>query len=703
MSLFDELKRRNVFRVGIAYVVAAWVLLQLFDVIGEILELPEWGGKLILAMLVLGLFMALIFAWAFELTPEGVKRESEVDRSRSITPQTGRKLNAVIIVLMAVSIAYLLFDKFYLSERLERGTAVTPAPVSAEPAEPAEPEPEAGAADLKSIAVLPFANRSNQADDLFFTDGIHDDLLTQLAKVHELTVISRTSVMEYRDSSKNLRDIGSELNVGTILEGGIQRVGDRVRINAQLIEVSTDRHLWAETFDRELTVENVFELQSEIARKIVEAVAVELSPEEERLLAEVPTQNLAAYEVYLRAKEIFYSANYSRSQEEEARPYLERAIALDPDYAEAHTLLASIYGQLYWRGIDTSEAHLDIYRQTIERAISLKPGSPSALRALANYHYRVENDYQRSLQLLQQALDGAPSNVDLHGDIGLSLRRLGRWEESIASFRRALELDPANAFYYALMLETMSTSFQWQDVIDHSVSLEDADPDDLDTQVNRALAQFNLNGDLRPLERVFETMNPVASSNYFSYSAYVHWLQRDLDAMLRVLDNPLWQNEADQQEFRITRHMQLADAWRLKGNEQRAKRHYQEVVDELDEVMVSALQVQAYSGMNVAVAMARLGRHDEALALADRLVHDIPPERDAMLWGSLHMRRAMVRGLAGDEEGAIEDLELALRTPTAFPVTVWNLHYDPNWDYMRNNSRFEELATPPNLIRTRGP
>jgi TolB-like protein len=703
MSLFDELKRRNVFRVGIAYVVAAWVLLQLFDVIGEILELPEWGGKLILAMLVLGLFMALIFAWAFELTPEGVKRESEVDRSRSITPQTGRKLNAVIIVLMAVSIAYLLFDKFYLSERLERGTAVTPAPVSAEPAEPAEPEPEAGAADLKSIAVLPFANRSNQADDLFFTDGIHDDLLTQLAKVHELTVISRTSVMEYRDSSKNLRDIGSELNVGTILEGGIQRVGDRVRINAQLIEVSTDRHLWAETFDRELTVENVFELQSEIARKIVEAVAVELSPEEERLLAEVPTQNLAAYEAYLRAKEIFYSANYSRSQEEEARPYLERAIALDPDYAEAHTLLASIYGQLYWRGIDTSEAHLDIYRQTIERAISLKPGSPSALRALANYHYRVENDYQRSLQLLQQALDGAPSNVDLHGDIGLSLRRLGRWEESIASFRRALELDPANAFYYALMLETMSTSFQWQDVIDHSVSLEDADPDDLDTQVNRALAQFNLNGDLRPLERVFETMNPVASSNYFSYSAYVHWLQRDLDAMLRVLDNPLWQNEADQQEFRITRHMQLADAWRLKGDEQRAKRHYQEVVDELDEVMVSALQVQAYSGMNVAVAMARLGRHDEALALADRLVHDIPPERDAMLWGSLHMRRAMVRGLAGDEEGAIEDLELALRTPTAFPVTVWNLHYDPNWDYMRNNSRFEELATPPNLIRTRGP
>ena len=424
-----------------------------------------------------------------------------------------------------------------------------------------------------------------------------------------------------------------------------------MRINAQLIEVATDRHLWAESFDRELTVENVFELQSEIARKIVQAVAVELTPEEERLLAEVPTQNFAAYEAYLRAKEIFYSANYSRYREEAARPYLERAIALDPDYAEAYTLLSSIYGQLYWRGTDTSEEHLEIYRQTIDRAISLKPGSPSALRALANYYYRVENDYQQSLKLLQQALEGAPGNVDLHGDIGLSLRRLGRWEESIASFRRALELDPANAFYFALMLETMSSSRQWQDVIDHSVPLEDADPDDLDTQVNRAVAQFNLSGDLRPLERVFETMNPVASTYYFNYSAYVHWLQRDPDAMLRVLDNPLWQNEAHQQQFRITRHMQLGDAWRFKGDRQRATQHYQAIVDLLDEVMASSLLVQAYSGMDAAIAMARLGRHDEALALADRLVNNIPLERDAMLWGGLHMRRAMVRGLAGDEEG----------------------------------------------------
>jgi TolB-like protein len=699
MGLFTELKRRNVIRVGIAYIVGAWLLAQIADLALDVIGAPDIVLRSVVVVLALGLLPALVFAWVFEMTPEGVKRESEIDRSQSITGQTGKKLNLVTIMLVIAAVTFVLAERYWpritgpaevssqaqLANAGEKPTNVVPAEVTG---------------NEKSIAVLPFANRSNQQDDLFFTDGIHDDLLTQLAKIHDLNVISRTSVMEYRDTKKNLREIGAELNVGTILEGGIQKVGNRVRINAQLIEASTDKHLWAETFDRELTAENIFDIQSEIARKIVQAVAGKLTPEEEQLLTEIPTRNLAAYEAYLRAREVYYGANYSRSQEFAAQPWLEKAIALDPDYTEAYALLASLYGQFYWRGIDTSEAFLEKYRDTIDLALKLNPNSPSALRALANYHYRVENDYQLSLSLLDQALDKAPGDVDLHADRALSQRRLGQWRESIASFRKALELDPGNRFYHSLLIETMVSVGDYQGIVDITEPLEDADPDDLDIQVDRAVALLNLTGDLEPLERVFEHMNLTDSSNYITYSARVHWLQRDLDATIEVLNNPIWTREEMGQVSITARDYQLANAYRLKGETETAQEHYEKVIANREQVMNSSLQVQAYGGMNIASSLAWLGRYDEALELAAGLVNNYPHEKDALIWGSLIAQQAMIKGLAGDQETAIDELEVALETPSAFPTTVWDLYYDPDWDFMRDNPRFVELATPPTLIRT---
>ncbi len=704
MGLFTELKRRNVFRVGIAYIVGAWLLAQVADLVLDVIGSPDIVLRSVVAVLALGFLPAIIFAWAFEMTPEGVKRESEVDRSQSVTGHTGRKLDLVTIILVIAAVAFVVVER-YLPEN-----ATMPLETVSH-----EAVPEAGngtvestlatpfAANEKSIAVLPFANRSNQDDDLFFTDGIHDDLLTQLAKIHELTVISRTSVMEYRDTRKNLKEIGAELNVATILEGGIQKVGNRVRINAQLIEVSTDKHLWAETFDRELSAENIFDIQSEIARKIVQAIAIELTPEEEQLLSEVPTQNLAAYEAYLRAREVIYSANYSRSQEEAAQPWLEKAIALDPGYTEAHALLAVIYGQIYWRSIDTSAAFLAKYRATIAHAIELNPNSPSALRASANYYYRVENDYRRSLALLQQARENAPGDVDIFGDMGLSLRRLGRWQESVTSFRKALEIDPSNRFYHALMIETMMSINAWQDILDNTVRLEDSDPDDLDIQVSRATAQMNLNGDLAPLERVFERMNLIDSTNYFGSSARVYWLQRDVDATIEVLNDPIWTQQEAERAIITFRDYELANAYRLKGDTEIAKVHFERVIEQLGEIMNSALQRRAYGGSIIAISMARLGRFDEALELVAQLLSEVPYEKDALIWGSMLASQAMVIGLSGDQEMAIDKLEIALNTPTALRLTVWDLHYDPNWDFLRDNPRFVELATPPNVIRTLTP
>jgi len=698
LNLFAELKRRNVFRVGIAYLIGAWLFTQVADVVLGIISAPDTAMRAVVAILALGFIPTVIFAWVYEMTPQGVKKASEIDNDQSITHQTGKKLDIATIIMVVSAVAFVVAERYLpgseepASDALvtvgEEGMVVEIPSVGNSQVSPAT-----------SIAVLPFANRSNQEDDLYFTDGMHDDLLTQLAKIHDLTVISRTSVMKYRDSTQTLGEIGAELKVGTILEGGVQKVGDRVRINAQLIEVATDRHLWAETFDRELTAENVFDLQSEIARKIVQAIAVQLSPEEERLLAEIPTQNLEAYEAYLRGKDIINRANYSRSDEEAALPFFEKAVELDPEYAEALAELASIYAQIYWRGIDTSEAHLEKYRETLQRALTLKPDSPVALRAQANYYYRVENDYARSLDLLQQALKGAAGNVDIISDIGLSLRRLGQWDEAIEAFARALQIDPASKFNRALMVETMSGVWRWQEIVENSVPLEDADRDDLDIQVTRAQALLNLTGDLEPLKRVFERMNLSGTTDYIYYSAYVHWLNRDPDRAIEVLNGPIWTDLTLQRFGYVSREYQLGDAWRLKGDEAMALSFYEKAVSNRDDIMSSSLQQRVYGGTLIAVALARLGRFDEALSLANQLVEEHPYERDALLAATPIQHRAMVRGLAGDFDGAVEDLEIALNMPTAIGITAWDLYYDPNWDFMRDDPRFVELATPDNLIQ----
>ncbi len=245
-GLFAELKRRNVFRVGLAYAIVAWLLVEVASVVLPTFKAPEWVMQVFTFLVILGFPLALIFAWAFELTPEGIKREAEVDRAESITHVTGRKLDFAIIGLLVIAVVYFAVDKFVLQGETEQASVVRE----------------------KSIAVLPFENLSQDATNEPFTIGIHDDILTQISKISALKVISRTSVMEYSDTTKNLKTIGAELGVATVLEGGVQRAGDRVRINVQLIDAATDEHLWADTYDRRLTAANIFAIQTEIATAI---------------------------------------------------------------------------------------------------------------------------------------------------------------------------------------------------------------------------------------------------------------------------------------------------------------------------------------------------------------------------------------------------------------------------------------------------
>ncbi len=438
MSFFEELKHRNVFRVAVAYAIGSWLIAQIADLVLDSTNAPDWIMQVFFLMLAIGFVVALIISWAYEITPEGIKRERDVIRDKSITHLTAKKLDYVTIAAALGVVVMFVWQVDDTKQRPEDGilnsTGTTSVSIS-----------EVAALGKQSIAVLPFANRSNQDDDLFFTDGIHDDLLTQLAKIKDLKVVSRTSVMEYRNTTKKIPEIASELGVATILEGGVQRAGQRIRINAQLIDVTKDEHLWAETYDREMTIDNLFDIQSEITRHIVAAVKGQISSADQSAIAKAPTESIAAYDAYLRARQTLSSSGYNVEKYQAAQPLLERALELDPDFGLAWLLLAEVHSYAAWMGYGDFPTRQGEARAALDRAAAvLDPDAAELLVAQGNYLYRFERDYAGALEVQTRAAAQMPGNVKLLHDMGASQRRMGLFDESITSLLVANELDPAS-------------------------------------------------------------------------------------------------------------------------------------------------------------------------------------------------------------------------------------------------------------------
>jgi TolB-like protein/Tfp pilus assembly protein PilF len=442
MTLLAELKRRNVFRVGAAYIVVCWLLLQVVDVIAPILELPDWVAKAVLLLIAIGFIPALLFAWAFELTPQGVKRERDVDRSGSISRKTGQKLNRVIIGLLALIILMMGAERMGLFPVNESESATelaeSLAPADAASNRALESRPQLDPED-KSIAVLPFINRSHGSENTqFFSDGIHDDLLTQLSKIHELKVISRTSVMAYRDTSKNLRQIGKELGVSNLLEGGIQQAGERVRINMQLINAKTDEHIWAESYDRTVTAENLFEIQAEVAHAIATALQATLTTEENEELNRAPTENLEAYQYVLMSRQLLRRDGFVALNK--AVDYARKAIALDAGYVDAHSALAAALTAGVFSGLHDVDEIAEEASAAIEKAFEIDPMYGRAWMSFAVLKSMLgepgaEEAFEKALQL-------DPGNSDIMMVYANILQRAGKPDRALPLLTRALELDP---------------------------------------------------------------------------------------------------------------------------------------------------------------------------------------------------------------------------------------------------------------------
>jgi TolB-like protein len=437
MTLFVELKRRNVFRVGAAYAVIAWLLLQVVDVIAPILELPEWAPKIILLIITIGFVPALIFAWAFEITPEGVKREKDIDRTQSVTRQTGQKLNRVIIGVLVLIILMMAAERFWPSINRGGSGNLVEAPVLAPGQVPIDDA--STPAPGKSVAALPFVNRSSGMENTrFFSDGIHDDLLTRLSKIHDLRVISRTSVMAYRDTVKNMREIGEELGVENLLEGSVQQMGDRVRINVQLINAPSDTHLWANTYDRKITAENIFNIQAEIARAIALALEATLTPTEDEILNQEPTRNLDAYRALLKSRELDLRGNLLSL--EKASEHAQQAIDLDPAYVDAHLALARILTRMIAAGSSTDNEVRGRINSAIETARAIQPDSGPVYSALGYYQYISgkpgwEDSFEKAMAL-------EPGNSDTMYAYGYSLQSSGHPQKALPLLELAIAKDP---------------------------------------------------------------------------------------------------------------------------------------------------------------------------------------------------------------------------------------------------------------------
>jgi TolB-like protein/Tfp pilus assembly protein PilF len=441
MSFFEELKRRNVFRVAVAYLVAAWLLLQVTETVVPILDLPVWISQAILLLIVVGFVLALILAWAYELTPDGVKREKDVDRAESVTARTGRKLDFVIIGVLSVALAFFALDRFvwheHDNETLNQSAALE-----------------------KSIAVLPFENRSADESDAYFVDGIHDDILTQLHKLSGIDkVISRTSVERYRDTDLRIPEIAAELGVATILEGGVQRAGNRVRITVQLIGAADDQHLWAENFDRELTTENVFEIQSEISTAIARALQATLTAEESSDLATLPTASLDAYDAYLVGRHVMRTRRLEDL--EEAQRHFEQAIEIDPEFALAYTGLAdaiNLHVMFSWvyQGLSRETAGvasaIDRAERAARRALEINPRIGEAHAALGYSSWILDN-HEIARTHFARALEFSPNYSDLYRWHAQQLRDIGELEAGLSIAERAVALDPNFAINHSILAQ----------------------------------------------------------------------------------------------------------------------------------------------------------------------------------------------------------------------------------------------------------
>ena len=449
-NFFAELKRRNVYKVAIAYGVVAWLLIQIATQVFPFFEIPNWVVRLVVLVIIIGFPVALIIAWAFELTPEGLKRTETADAEHSAGRSRKRTWIYVVIIAGAISIG-LFFLGRYTSSKQNAGAELPG----------------------KSIAVLPFDNLSRDPDNAYFAEGVQDEILTRLAKVADLKVISRTSTQKYKSAPDNLRDIAKQLGVSNILEGSVQRAADQVRVTVQLINATNDAHLWAETYDRKLT--DIFTVESEIAKTIADTLRAKLTGSEERMMSKKPTANPEAYEFYLKGR--FFWNKRTGVDLRKAIDYFNQAVAKDPSYALAYAGLADACVLLSGFGAASPKDSLPQAKAAAEKALELDSTLGEAHASLAQALLAYDFDFAGANREFQHAIELNPNYATAHHWYGESvLTPLGQFEDGVAELKRALQLDPLSVIINADVGTVLTNARRYDEAIEQLRKTLEMDP-----------------------------------------------------------------------------------------------------------------------------------------------------------------------------------------------------------------------------------
>jgi len=659
INFFAELKRRNVYKVAVAYAVASWLLIQIATQVFPFFEIPNWAVRLVVLLLIAGFPVALIFSWAFEITPEGIKRESEIESDKSITHHTGRKIIALTIALAVMAAGLLAFQLF----RARSATA------RANVAGQANPIPD------KSVAVLPFDNLSDDKSNAYFAEGIQDEILTRLSKIAALKVISRTSTQKYKSAPDNLREVGKQLGVANLLEGSVQKVANAVHVNVQLIRAATDEHLWAESYNRKL--DDVFGLEGEVASAIADQLNAKLSGTEQKAVTDKPTQNAAAYDAYLRGLAIEHTQYSYESYQQAARDYVE-AVQLDPKFAFAWARLAVLRSFLFFNAVDQNTNTAGAVKEAADRAMALAPEAGESWIAQGAYRYRVLRDFAGAVTAYKQAQIRLPNNSYLLQNLAFVQRRLGLWQEAEATFKKALELDPRDfQLLGSLGGEFYAYLRRFDDAraaLDRALEIS---PDSVSTRSSKA-GTFQSEGRLDEAAQELGKI-PANVTDDFVVSTRIGQAiyERHFDTAISVIERKLSSVPAGQPLDSITELalVQLGFCQQWTGRGKDARRSFSRAIEAIKPKPDTPVQADANGTPNtLALAYAGLGEKAKALEQAQRAVKDYDADAVNKPWSLTTL--AQIQARFGDSDSAIAAIPRLLKVPAG--LTIANLKLDPS-------------------------
>jgi TolB-like protein/Tfp pilus assembly protein PilF len=686
MTFMQELKHRNVLKVGVGYAVIGFLVLQISKAVSHWLGWSDWLPDLVLVIVLAGFVPALILAWAFEITPKGIRLHPEIEPGDvPVRKKKGRKLDYTLIILFGLAFGYSVWESGYEQRAREYRQTIEEAERAKAEFKPRQPRltPEFMAVEENSIAALPFTNLSSDPADLYFTDGIHEDLLIHLSRIDALSVISRGSVMEYRNTAKNIREIATELSVANIIEGSVQRMGDRVRINVQLIDADTDAHLWAEIYDRELTTTDLFSIQSEIARSIAGALEATLTDSELADVNAVPTDDVAAYDFYLKARQA--AQHETRDSYELAIDRYREALTLDPQFKQAWIGLARAYMTNYWVfGGDTY--HVDRARTAIEKAREIDPEFPELHIAEGFYHYWAELDYDRALYSLSKAIERMPGNDEAYMWRGWVSRRAGLWKQAVTSMQSALKLNPRVHFNWHEYALTLLYLHRYDEAREAAMQARELAPDSLWGKTTLAQIGLQESGDTETALALTEGGQNTNVYDFYDAFMRANVLAGRLDVALEAARN--YPDELERQRNRIT----LRESWtaRVLWAMGRQDEAMQSASAALFRLKTMSAELGDDYRIDLAEAVARTLQGAEPAEIV-QLIERSRASKPVDDLEDFRFRTAYARmyAAAGMADEAIELLNGLLSPPSEISVPI--LELDPAYDRIREHPGFVAL------------